>query len=172
MGYFTLARLGARLGFQSEPEPSHQCEHPAARIRNSKPALEIWAEPCSHWRLSSGSAQNFLSRALSRASVKCPDVIFATHMSAVYFQCRDQKCSAHCTASTIFSCMGILKLKCIFEVRQCWQCTLLGCLGRINYGLGYTVDCYTASALPIATLQMHCRSLQMHCSVVWREVLF
>ena len=58
MGYFTLvAQLGARLGFRAEPELSYKCEHPAARIRNSKPALKIRAEPCSHWRLSSGSAQ-------------------------------------------------------------------------------------------------------------------
>ncbi len=34
--YFT-----ARLGFQAEPEPSHQCIHPAARMGNSKPALKI-----------------------------------------------------------------------------------------------------------------------------------
>ncbi len=46
MGRFTLARLGARLRFQAEPELSHKCEHPAAQIRNSKPALKIfWAEP-------------------------------------------------------------------------------------------------------------------------------
>ena len=60
--YFKMTRLG----FQAEP--SHQCEHPTARIRNSKPTLKIWGEPCSHWRLSSGSAQDFLSWALSRCN--------------------------------------------------------------------------------------------------------
>ena len=55
-----MARLGAWLGFQAEPELSHQCEHPEPRIRNFEPALKIRAEPCWHWRLSSGSAQTQL----------------------------------------------------------------------------------------------------------------
>ncbi len=41
LGHFTLAQLGARLGFRAEPELSHKCEHPAARIRNVKPTLKI-----------------------------------------------------------------------------------------------------------------------------------
>ena len=41
LGHFTLAQLGARFGFQAEPELSHECEHPAARIRNFKPTLKI-----------------------------------------------------------------------------------------------------------------------------------
>ncbi len=57
MGHFTLAQLGARLGFWAEPEVSHECEHPAARIRKSKPTLKIWAKLCSHWKLRSSSAQ-------------------------------------------------------------------------------------------------------------------
>ncbi len=43
MGYFTLARLGTRLGFQAKPKLSHNCEHPTAPIRYSKPALKIGA---------------------------------------------------------------------------------------------------------------------------------
>ena len=57
MVYITLVGLEARLGFQAEPKLSHQCELAAAQIRNSKPALKIRAEPCSHWRLSSGFSE-------------------------------------------------------------------------------------------------------------------
>ncbi len=46
---FTSKRYNRRYwGISHWPELSHKCEHPAARIRNSKPPLKIRAEPCSH----------------------------------------------------------------------------------------------------------------------------
>ncbi len=68
---FYKARLGLGSDPFSEPELSHKCEHPAAQIEAQlRGSSRIRAEPCSHYWLSSSSAQNFLTGAQAETSVK------------------------------------------------------------------------------------------------------
>ena len=76
LGYFTLVRLGARLGFQAKPEPSHKCEHPTARIKNCVRVNTDLSKIVSRFtrtERSSETANKWTCMPIvSRASVKCP----------------------------------------------------------------------------------------------------